>query len=241
MEPVSLLIALAAMSIRDYIKLRKLQTNVSENSNKPKFISIECLPNIDTTDKSTSNHFHRIIKKFEEEKYFDLAQEIKKLLSKYEKPDDMASDFEKYVNALNISLDCKDDLIYCMREIKRNLENLNDNMQSSSKTNEILKAKGIPRNLYDTRIEGIYSKMTINLRNDYNELINRCCLIYMKICSLNYKLEIIPKGQLDAGLIYMIAGRAKDKSGLSCIKNKTKDQLAYDISDAIKKIYGINL
>ena len=202
--------------------------------------SIESLPTNETIHTSSSipcENFYRIIKNIEEENYLAIANEIKQLLDKYEKPDDLTSDFKKYVNALNISPDQKDALISFMKNIQINMENLKDSFQSlNSKTTKILNMKGIPRKFYDSRIEAIYSNRTKNLRDDYQELINRSGLIYMDICSLNYKLGIIPNREVDAGLIFMIAGRAKDKSGLSCVKNKTKDQLAYEISETIKKI-----
>ena len=203
------------------------------------FVTIKSIP------ERSMKGFTQIINGLSNSSPADFMDGLYKLSKVYSSVGSLLSDFDQLVDSSDCEYDVKISLKKSMKSLKSLLENEIEH-KSYALLKEIessLAMRGIRPEDYSERVKSIYIRHTLDLGNDYVQLLGRGGRIYSEIRELNNSLSIGEYNEYDHYLVFCIAGWMKDNLQLSCLSYRSQEEIARDITDQILaylKSYGLD-
>lgn len=157
----------------------------------------------------------------------------------------LLSDFDQLVDASNCDYNVKISLKKSMKGLRSLIENEIEHKSYTllKEIEDTLAKSGMTPNDYSEKVKSIYVKNTLDLDDDYIDLLGRGGRIYSEIRTLNDSLSMGDYNEYDHYLAYCIAGWLKDNLRLSCLDYKSQNEIARDITDQIfayLRAYGLD-
>lgn len=186
--------------------------------------------------QNTKEAFSKIVRGILENKSSELFDGIYKLYSVYSTADGFITDFNNYVQDLDLNNEDKVAINVTVKEVTQVLlDHIEGTAYNSLRQFEAkLRISQLTEDSYKKITDDIYKEHTKDVWDNYSIILGRAGRIYADMSEFNRTHKLLDDNTFDHYLVFCIAGWFLNNYGnYNCLKNKNQELLAHDVTDNI--------